>query len=464
MSNSSSSNPGAASENVFNKFFARLFGGSLFPFAKQHPLPSAEHILSTFLNITSPGAYPIHHNNERFSSESIPHPETKSTNRTGSSNNNNNNTHNHKYHGLAGAGAGAVAAFVTCPLDVIRTILQVQKKLPGHAVKYSGTFDTFKTILYEEGIRGCYKGLGTTLLALIPNWSIYFYAYNSFKDASIDSGFEDGPKTHLMAATGAAALTDVCVTPLWMIKTRLQASFLDKQISSSAPPQISSTSHYSHMNHNYSPSQKPVINFSHNDTNHATYSPPSHHHYRVEMQTQRMTSSQDNTVKYKSTLHAFKTIVKEEGFFALFKGLTPQIIGIVHVAIQFPLYEYLKKKIATGASKSTSELTPLELIGSSAISKVSASILAYPHEVLRSRFQYQHNNDPTRYKGIMDAVRRIYTEEGYRGFYRGMGANLLRVTPSTAITFTSYELLVRWGTSMEHNRTQKNSGKTSSDM
>ena len=94
-------------------------------------------------------------------------------------------------------------------------------------------------------------------------------------------------------------------------------------------------------------------------------------------------------------------------------------------------------------NKTKDELTPLELILASAVSKITASVAAYPHEVLRSRFQFQHSNDPQRYSSMWNAITRIFQQEGFRGFYRGMGANLLRVTPSCAITFTSYELLVR---------------------
>jgi len=280
-------------------------------------------------------------------------------------------------HGIAGAGAGAICAIFTCPLDVIKTVLQVQKTPPGQRAKYVGTLGTFKTIFVEEGIRGCYKGLGTTLMALAPNWSVYFYAYNSFKQLASKSGFKDGPVMHMFTAMTAAAITDVCVNPLWMIKTRLQ------------------------------------------------------------------TQNIHDSVKYNSTFHAFRKIVREEGPRALFKGLVPQLFGIVHVAVQFPLYEHIKHFFARRGPHERHHLTPLELITAACVSKVCASVVAYPHEVLRSRFQYQHDADPNRYRGVVDALKRIFKEEGMRGFYKGMGANLLRVVPSCAITFTSYEMLLR---------------------
>jgi solute carrier family 25 (mitochondrial folate transporter), member 32 len=96
------------------------------------------------------------------------------------------------------------------------------------------------------------------------------------------------------------------------------------------------------------------------------------------------------------------------------------------------------------ANKDTNdELNAFELILASATSKVVASSAAYPHEVIRARFQSQRVEDPHRYHGVRDAVRRILVEEGVSGFYRGLPTNLMRVVPSCAITFTLYELLQR---------------------
>jgi len=66
-------------------------------------------------------------------------------------------------HSIAGAGAGVVASIISCPFDVIKTVLQVQKQNPGQLPKYRGVVGTFGVILREEGIRGIYKGLGTTI-------------------------------------------------------------------------------------------------------------------------------------------------------------------------------------------------------------------------------------------------------------------------------------------------------------
>lgn len=45
------------------------------------------------------------------------------------------------------------------------------------------------------------------------------------------------------------------------------------------------------------------------------------------------------------------------------------------------------------------------------------------------------------YKGIFDAIRMIVKEEGVRGLYKGIAPNLLKVAPSMASSWLSFELM-----------------------
>jgi hypothetical protein len=46
--------------------------------------------------------------------------------------------------------------------------------------------------------------------------------------------------------------------------------------------------------------------------------------------------------RYLHTLDAARTIYRSEGIKAFYRGLLPSLLGIAHVAVQFPLYEQLK--------------------------------------------------------------------------------------------------------------------------
>lgn len=45
------------------------------------------------------------------------------------------------------------------------------------------------------------------------------------------------------------------------------------------------------------------------------------------------------------------------------------------------------------------------------------------------------------YKGIWDAVKMIIRQEGFRGLYKGIVPNLLKVAPSMASSWASFEFV-----------------------
>src|ERR1700753_1914717 len=90
---------------------------------------------------------------------------------------------------------------------------------------------------------------------------------------------------------------------------------------------------------------------------------------------------------YKSTLDAAKKMYKTEGMLSFYSGLTPALLGLTHVAVQFPAYEYLKTKFTgQGMGQSIEGDTGQHWVGilsASVLSKVMASSATYPHEVIR---------------------------------------------------------------------------------
>lgn len=72
----------------------------------------------------------------------------------------------------------------------------------------------------------------------------------------------------------------------------------------------------------------------------------------------------------------------------------------------------------------------------SATSKVLATVVTYPYQVLRSRLQV-HDVGPS--VSVSSTFRDVWRRDGARGFYRGLTPNLLRVVPATCITMVVYE-------------------------
>ncbi|XP_069776351.1 solute carrier family 25 member 32b isoform X3 [Narcine bancroftii] len=82
----------------------------------------------------------------------------------------------------------------------------------------------------------------------------------------------------------------------------------------------------------------------------------------------------------------------------------------------------------------------LEYITMAALSKVFAVSATYPYQVIRARLQDQH----TQYSGVMNAIWRTWSNEGIRGFYKGVLPNVVKVTPACCITFLVYENVLQF--------------------
>eukprot|EP00127_Corallochytrium_limacisporum_P000963 Clim_evm47s33 gene=Clim_evmTU47s33 len=92
--------------------------------------------------------------------------------------------YNPKAHILAGGAAGAVAAAVTTPLDVVKTLLNTQE-LPGASSlkgQYiTGVFGAARTIKEHVGYAGFFRGMRARVLFHAPSTAICWTVYEFFK-------------------------------------------------------------------------------------------------------------------------------------------------------------------------------------------------------------------------------------------------------------------------------------------
>lgn len=80
-------------------------------------------------------------------------------------------------HMISGAMAGAVAAAVTTPLDVCKTLLNTQQD----GVKASGMIDAFKKVYRLGGFQGYFRGINARVLYQMPATAICWTTYEFFK-------------------------------------------------------------------------------------------------------------------------------------------------------------------------------------------------------------------------------------------------------------------------------------------
>jgi solute carrier family 25 folate transporter 32 len=74
------------------------------------------------------------------------------------------------------------------------------------------------------------------------------------------------------------------------------------------------------------------------------------------------------------------------------------------------------------------------------LSKIVASVATYPYQVIKSKLQQRESElEHKRYRGMIDCVVKIWKSQGFIGFFRGLMPNILKVVPSSALTFLVYE-------------------------
>lgn len=144
-------------------------------------------------------------------------------------------------------------------------------------------------------------------------------------------------------------------------------------------------------------------------------------------------------VPYLKTLA--RNIWFQEGPQGFYRGLVPSVLGIIpYAGIDLAAYETLKDMSKTYLLHD-SEPGPLVQLGSGTISGALGATCVYPLQVIRTRMQAQRTNTNASYNGMSDVFRRTLQHEGFRGFYKGLFPNLLKVVPSASITYLVYETM-----------------------
>lgn len=90
-------------------------------------------------------------------------------------------------HIMSGAVAGAVAAAVTTPLDVAKTILQTRGTSSDPDIRnVRGMMDAFRVIWKRDGVKGFGRGLTPRVLTIMPSTALCWLSYEFFSKLNLD--------------------------------------------------------------------------------------------------------------------------------------------------------------------------------------------------------------------------------------------------------------------------------------
>jgi len=284
-------------------------------------------------------------------------------------------------HITAGGIAGACEALTCQPLDTIKVRMQLSRSGRGTGTKARGVFATGAYIVRRETPLALYKGLGAVLSGIVPKMAIRFASFEAYKGWLADK--ETG-KTSVggifLAGLGAGTTEAVAVvTPMEVVKIRLQA-----QQHSLADPL--------------------------------------------------------DAPRYRNAGHAVYTIVREEGFSALYRGVSLTALRqATNQGANFTAYQEIKK-LAHKLQPDLVELPSYQHMFIGLISGAMGPFSNAPIDTIKTRLQRATAVPGTSaLQRIVAIASDMWRTEGFRSFYKGITPRVMRVAPGQAIVFAVYE-------------------------
>jgi len=132
---------------------------------------------------------------------------------------------------------------------------------------------------------------------------------------------------------------------------------------------------------------------------------------------------------------------------ALYRGLTPNLLGNATSWASFFFFKSrFERAIACIRSSATRDgqkrenhrLTPLDFFLASLLSGIATQLLTNPIWVLKTRMLALDASAQGAYPSMLSGARQLLRDEGWKGFYRGLGVGMLAVSHG-AVQFAVYE-------------------------
>ncbi|XP_041758087.2 calcium-binding mitochondrial carrier protein Aralar2 [Coregonus clupeaformis] len=152
---------------------------------------------------------------------------------------------------------------------------------------------------------------------------------------------------------------------------------------------------------------------------------------KTRMQNQRTTGSLVEELMYKNSFDCFKKVVRYEGFFGLYRGLVPQLLGVApEKAIKLTVNDFIR-----GKTRQTDGSIPVPAeILAGACAGGSQVIFTNPLEIVKIRLQVAGEITT----GPRVSAISVIKDLGFFGLYKGAKACFLRDIPFSAIYFPCY--------------------------
>ncbi|KAH9477818.1 Amino-acid transporter arg-13 [Psilocybe cubensis] len=387
---------------------------------------------------------------------------------------------------MFGSIAGMVAEVFEYPFDLAKVRLQAQVLTPSssNVARFEGPMHCLMQTWKEEGVRGLYRGLPAPIVGSMAETASLFLAYTAFQNAIRSYYSTTSPSTPLsipqlsLAAGGAGFLTSFVLTPIELIKCKMQVQMLNFHPPPAAPgriprrpdPTFATALSLSNASHN-----------SHSASTSATC-PQATTTGRKPMHDLacKSTSLTTQTLRPPGPIALIRSIVDKYGVRGLWLGHTGTLFRETGgTASWFVAKEYFARKlvdyrirqspyvtvaVATttpGGNAGTvrvprthanTELLAWESALSGALAGAVGALLFYPADTVKSYIQTEEEmrpkgatpSTPRTQSTFLGTFRKMWVRHGLKGLYAGCGMTVARAVPSSGIIFVVYDGLTAY--------------------
>lgn len=280
--------------------------------------------------------------------------------------------------------ASCIAEALTLPMDTVKVRLQLDSTASINSM--------IKSMIKEEGLISFFNGLSPALLRQLLYGSLRYGLYPFFKKFYFPNFHSDELNLFqkLISGLSAGAISSAICNPTDLIKVRMQAS-------------------------------RNKLIYKDSDARNKDY---------IDYQ-------------YSSIYNAFKTIIHNEGYLALYTGVGPTVCrASVLAAVEMTTYDNLKSRIAIFLNQSDQSFIVHAV--TALIASFFSALASNPFDMARSRVMNQPRDKNGRgliYKGAIDCIFKVVQKEGILALFAGFWAFFLRLGPNTMLTFMVMEQL-----------------------